>query len=234
MTPCPPKVIILLTLLVSWMEDPVGIDYKQDIQCIEYFAGVGRIAQLSAHVGYTSIGFDIDYGTRRRGKRSPMDLNSNAGLVLAIRIILRSSFNDLAAMFAVVCSSFVPVNRGTGGRDLLVPEGDENVPSVRRGNKLLCRILVLNPMVSFSIGKFHLHDDFLIIYWIRHLPFKFDLPPCVSLPRSVILMLLVICVGGTVMMENPQNSLIGMHSRFAWLVALLRSHNIPVIWLQIL
>ncbi len=45
-------------------------------------------------------------------------------------------------------------------------------------------------------------------------------------------MMLVICVGGTICMENPHNSLIALHERFAWLVTLLQSHSIPVLWLQ--
>ena len=50
--------------------------------------------------------------------------------------------------------------------------------------------------------------------------------------RSVILMVLVICAGGTICMENPNNSLIALHERFAWLVTLLQSHGIAVLWLQ--
>jgi hypothetical protein len=45
-------------------------------------------------------------------------------------------------------------------------------------------------------------------------------------PRSVILMICVICAGGTICMENPGNSLIGMHSRFVWLVNLFSSFGI--------
>eukprot|EP00438_Fugacium_kawagutii_P024494 Skav231612 [mRNA] locus=scaffold2184:20994:21915:- [translate_table: standard] len=123
-----PKVIILLVLLISWMEDP-AVDTKQDIQVIEYFAGAGRIAQLSERVGYRAVGYDLEYGKKaahRSGKRNPLDLNSNAGMVLAIKLILRSSFNDLVGLFAVCCSSFVPINRGTGDRDILVPEGIQN------------------------------------------------------------------------------------------------------------
>ena len=141
-TRCRPQVIILLTLLVSWMPDQG--DVKTEIQVIEYFAGVGRIARMAHAVGLQSTAVDLEYGkekARVSGRRNSMDLNSNAGLVLAIKLILRAKFNDLVAVFAMCCSSFVPVNRGTGSRDLLVPEGDENVVSVRRSNKLLSRNL---------------------------------------------------------------------------------------------
>ena len=70
---------------------------------------------------------DLEHGkskARTSGKRNALDLNSNAGLVLAIKLILRGKFNEVKSLLAVCCSSFVLVNRGTGKRDILVPEGD--------------------------------------------------------------------------------------------------------------
>jgi len=135
-------VIIFLVLLISWIEDPV--DVKKDIEVMEVFSGVGRIARCANYVGYNSVGFDLVDGiskSKQSGRRNPLDLNSNGGLVLAIKLILRSKFNALVLFCAILCSSFVPVNHGTGARDLLVPEGDENVVSVRKSNKLLSRNL---------------------------------------------------------------------------------------------
>lgn len=136
------KVIILTVLLISWLEDPE--DAKTNIEVIEYFAGAGMIAQLAGRLGYVSCGYDLEYGEQRAkqtGRRNSMDLNSNAGFILAVKLILRGSFNNLVGLFAVVCSSFVPVNRGTGSRDIMVPEGNEQIPSVRRSNKLVSRKL---------------------------------------------------------------------------------------------
>ena len=58
-------------------------------------------------------------------------------------------------------------------------------------------------------------------------------PLACSLLRSVLLMLLVICAGGVIFMENPANSLIAMHPRFCWMVKLLQSDNIPAICLTL-
>ena len=56
--------------------------------------------------------------------------------------------------------------------------------------------------------------------------------PALVLPRmllrSAILMALVICAGGVIVMENPQNSLVAMHHRFVELVEKLLSYNIHV------
>ena len=79
------KVVVLLILLVWWLDLP-----KCDAgpyQVLEYFAGVGRIAAIGKFTGRTSAALDISYGEhlgKRMGKRkrSPMDLNSDAGLVL--------------------------------------------------------------------------------------------------------------------------------------------------------
>ena len=43
-------------------------------------------------------------------------------------------------------------------------------------------------------------------------------------------MVLAICAGGTIIMENPQNSLVAMQGRFAWLVELLSGQNISAPW----
>ena len=58
-------------------------------------------------------------------------------LRLAIHLLLCS--DSVAAFYAVVCSSWVPVNRGSTLRDILTPLGNEDYPSVRRGNKLTAR-----------------------------------------------------------------------------------------------
>lgn len=41
-------------------------------------------------------------------------------------------------------------------------------------------------------------------------------------------MTLVVCAGGTVTIENPQNSLLGHQPRWVWFVKLLASVSIPV------
>lgn len=70
---------------MSWLDIPK----KEEIQVIEYFAGVGRIAALSKFCGYKSAAVDISYAEdqfRKAGKRSPMDINSESGLVWRVDI----------------------------------------------------------------------------------------------------------------------------------------------------
>ena len=77
------KVVVLLVLLVWWLDIPKHHDY----QVVEYFAGVGRIAALAKLCGFTTAAVDIDYSRelgKRMGRRAPMDLNGNAGLVFQV------------------------------------------------------------------------------------------------------------------------------------------------------
>ena len=41
-------------------------------------------------------------------------------------------------------------------------------------------------------------------------------------------MILAIAAGMTIILENPQNSVIALHDRFVWMVKLLQSHGIQV------
>ena len=72
-----------MIMLVSWLDMPVS-NTDGDYQVLEFFAGVGRVAALSKKYGYRSCALDITYGQDRfasANKRSPLDINSDAGLV---------------------------------------------------------------------------------------------------------------------------------------------------------
>lgn len=60
---------------------------NEPFQVVEFFSGAGRIAGFSKRVGLRSAAVDIQHGeayAARTGKRSPMDINSDAGLVLLV------------------------------------------------------------------------------------------------------------------------------------------------------
>lgn len=82
----------------------------------------------------------------------------------------------------------------------------------------------------------------LFDFWLYHLTwfihkgwnnkhcFHIPIEPAGSL-RTVILMWVAILSGGVIWMENPSNSLIGMHHRWIWMVERLREFGISVPWL---
>ena len=76
----PSKVLILLALLVSWLDCSPDVQYE----FLDYFAGKARLAQLAEARGFRAEAFDKTFGdlrAKKRGKRSSMDINSNAGMV---------------------------------------------------------------------------------------------------------------------------------------------------------
>ena len=76
------QVVVLLILLVWWLEIPRC--QQSEYQVVEFYSGVGRIAKLAAKVGFVAAAVDKDYGldyAKKNTKRSPMDINSNAGLM---------------------------------------------------------------------------------------------------------------------------------------------------------
>lgn len=73
--------VIFLVLLVWWLDisPDVGYDF------LDYFSGKARLSLMAEGAGYRVQAYDKSYGDfrgARKGKRSCMDLNSNAGMVL--------------------------------------------------------------------------------------------------------------------------------------------------------
>ena len=73
------EVIIFLVLMVWWLEQP-----DSEYEFLDYFAGKARLCLMANAAGIPAEAYDLEYGAaraRRTGKRSSMDLNSNAGLM---------------------------------------------------------------------------------------------------------------------------------------------------------
>ena len=60
---------------------------------------------------------------------------------LAIHILLFGEWEQICAFYAIVCSSWVPVNRGSTGRSIMTPLGCEDYPNVRASNKMTSRMV---------------------------------------------------------------------------------------------
>ncbi|CAK9002312.1 unnamed protein product [Durusdinium trenchii] len=148
-----PKVVVFLIILVWFLDIPKP---QNEYQLLEFYAGVGRIASLAKWCGFSTVAVDIQYGAHRQreGKRRPMDINGNAGLVLCIHLLLTSEWEQVVAFFAIVCSSYVPVNRHSTGRTLLTPLGNENYIGVRRSNKMTSRTVILIWITILSGGTY--------------------------------------------------------------------------------
>ena len=145
-------------LLLSW-QSYFDLDGSTQLDMVEYFAGVGRVARLSGLTGYNSAAFDVIQGVPKgeaaegpRG-RSVMDLTSPAGfspldlrclfyvsyLRLALAMALQGKVGKAVTFWAVCCSSWVHMNAGTSKRDYLTPMGYSAHESVSRSNLLVSR-----------------------------------------------------------------------------------------------
>lgn len=51
----------------------------QELQCIEFFAGVANIFKASLNAGIASTAVDIEYLKNEGGKENPFDILSNSG-----------------------------------------------------------------------------------------------------------------------------------------------------------
>ena len=75
--------LLLCILLVSFTSY-VDLQPKSPIELVEFFAGCGVVARTAESEGYRAVGLDILYDESKEqrevaGKRSPFDLNSDAG-----------------------------------------------------------------------------------------------------------------------------------------------------------
>lgn len=100
------------------------------------------------------------------------------------------------------------MNTGTSQRDALTPMGCAAFHSVNLANlltsRLGCQMMVENPIVFAGL---HSSSSSL---------------------RSILLILLCICMGGVPVIENPGTSLIWMHDRFQWLLEVLERCGMKV------
>ncbi|CAK9088197.1 unnamed protein product [Durusdinium trenchii] len=155
-----PKVVILLILLISWLDVE---KHEREFQVVEFYAGVGRVASLAKWVGYKTAAIDVLYGENRAkpGGRKPMDINGSAGFVLCVLLLLNGEWEAMVCTFAIVCSSWVPVNRHSTHRSLLTPLGNENFTGVRRANKMTSRTVILILIVVLSGGTYLMENPAL-------------------------------------------------------------------------
>ena len=74
---------IACVLMVSFTSY-INLQPESPLEVLEFFSGHAAIARTAEANGYTSVAIDLLYDEKRHereihGKRSPLDLNSNAG-----------------------------------------------------------------------------------------------------------------------------------------------------------
>lgn len=150
---------------------------------------------------------------------------------LAIATILLGDYaNGWLCHFGLKCSTFTTVNCGTSGRTPCTPYGNLQYTSVHEGNVLASRTLggfSFNMLFSnLAVSSFWLDVCMTIGSCVGPFLNKYGL-------RVMLLIMLVICLNGTMLLEQPANSLLEYYPRFRTLMDMLRQiagpHAVP--WL---
>ena len=111
---------------------------------------------------------------------------------------------DAVFSFAIVCSSFVAVSRGSTHRHYFLPLGDQNAPSVQLGNILMSRTAPVHNRSVYLGSAVEITNQTLGM-----------------LARIALAILLIVARGGTFVIEQPKSSLLYRHPRFNQLLRLM-------------
>lgn len=155
-----PAVVAILVNMVFGL--PLPFSAANQIQHLELFAGDCAVSRSEQAEGRSVMAMDIAFG----GK--PMDLLTPEGFLGAVYHACRLE-PGTGALAAPVCSSFVYMNKGTSKRSPDRPMGEESYPSVKAGNTLACRTLLI-VMIAQA----------LCCFWVLEQPkgSTMDLLPC--------------------------------------------------------
>ncbi|CAJ1354937.1 unnamed protein product [Effrenium voratum] len=118
---------------------------NEELQYCEFFAGAAECFRAVQNARINSCAVDIKYMQPEDYKQwNSFDLLSPAGLALGIWLLLQCRENAFFVVYAVTCSSWVTINRGTSQRSLLCPEGfAEGLNYIKQANALTSRKLAL-------------------------------------------------------------------------------------------
>ena len=103
----------------------------------ELFAGEAAVSKEFANAGYPVCNMDREYGKQ-------FDINSDLGFVNTLTTLLQT---EVAVLMAPVCSTFVPVNKGTAMRSLGSPLGNPTHAN-NMANRMMNRVILLMWMMS--------------------------------------------------------------------------------------
>ena len=147
----------IFIFIVIYVIDKVGCGFYQDhlFYCVTFSFGTVVLFPLlfhcSRHYPPALVIFWIEFCMWGWNQVQRYRLWLLVPLRLAIRVLLSSDWETICAFFAVVCSSWVPVNRGSTQRTIMTPLGNEQFPQVRKSNKLTARRMFVS--VWFSLYK---------------------------------------------------------------------------------
>ena len=109
---------------------------SQDVDMVDYYAGVGRLSKSFRSAGCRALRFERDDGG------PDQDALSAHGLLTMIVYALRCINGQAMTHWGTVCSSWVWICRASSGRSEQNPLGFPNRPSNSQGNTMTARMAV--------------------------------------------------------------------------------------------
>ena len=128
-----PTLLMFLCFVANSVEAP-------RVMCIEYFAGVGMIAQGFIDQGFAALTYDNFH----KGTLSDptQDLNSNEGFIAALCWLLHMEPGGLVWL-GTVCSSWILMAMGSTGRSISCVLGSQRLSGVQQANMMAIRSAML-------------------------------------------------------------------------------------------
>ena len=115
-----------------------GVSDAQDLDFIEYFAGVSSIVRGVRQRGYRAVGYDVEFDNVGQ------DINSDKGYMTAVQWMRRLRGGLGGAHFATVCSTWVWISRASTRRSLSEPLGAHpRTCKVEQANVMVSRVALL-------------------------------------------------------------------------------------------
>ncbi|CAL1134470.1 unnamed protein product [Cladocopium goreaui] len=142
-----PKVLALCILMIIWTPT---FKCNQEYQLFEFFAGNANLSKCARASGLTTASFDILFDAQKPGRSygsNSMDILSDSGFALCLHSLLCSA-EEFLATFAIKCSSWSAVNRGTSFRTPCTSIGYEEYESVYTSNTMAGRLCLLLIVVT--------------------------------------------------------------------------------------
>ena len=110
---------------------------SQDVDFVDFYAGVGRLTTSFRSAGYRALRFEVKDGGRDQ------DALTAHGMLTQIVYALRCIDGKAMTHWGTVCSSWVWICRSSSGRSDYAPLGFLDRPSVKQGNCMTARMALV-------------------------------------------------------------------------------------------
>ena len=140
---------VIFHMLLFYMKQ--GVQTSKDIDCIDFFAGVGRIKDSFQKKGYAAVAYEINNDSQTQ------DFLSVEGWITAFTWVLRLTEEGMTH-WGTVCSTWVWISRAITGRSSENPLGFPDSKVTQDANVMVSRMCLLLLLVVSKGGSWLLEQ----------------------------------------------------------------------------